>query len=100
MRAQPRLPPYTTTQFVARLSPESILYTGARDGLVTAWDLNISMSVFTTLNNHVTRNSSSCWELFTGWLDQLLMIYLARAMNSTVIVIFLAMSGVALGVAG
>ena len=31
---------------------------------------------------------------------QLLMMYLARAKNCTVMVIFLAMSGVALGVAG
>jgi WD repeat-containing protein 48 len=58
----------TTTQLVGRPSPEGILYTGARDGLVIAWDLNIPMRK-RVHNDHVTRNSSSRWELLTGWVD-------------------------------
>ncbi|KAF8493727.1 WD40 repeat-like protein [Russula emetica] len=58
----------TTTQLVGRLSPEGILYTGARDGLVIAWDLNIPMRE-RVYNDHVTRHSSSRWELLTGWVD-------------------------------
>ena len=48
----------------------------------------------------ISKNSSSRSELFTGWLDPVVDDIPARAMNSTVIMIFLAMSGVALGVAG
>jgi WD repeat-containing protein 48 len=58
----------TTTQLVGRPSPEGILYTGARDGLVIAWDLNIPMRK-RVHNDHVTQNSSSRWELLTGWVD-------------------------------
>ena len=58
----------TTTQLVGRPSPEGILYTGARDGLVIAWDLNIPMRR-RDHNDRVTQNSSSRWELLTGWVD-------------------------------
>ncbi len=58
----------TTTQLVHRPSPEGILYTAARDGLVIAWDLNIPMRK-RDFNGYVTRNSSSRWELLTGWVD-------------------------------
>lgn len=58
----------TTTQLVGRPSPEGILYTGARDGLVMAWDLNIPMRK-RVHNDHVTQNSSSRWEFLTGWVD-------------------------------
>ncbi len=58
----------TTTQLVGRPSPRGILYTGGRDGLVMAWDLNIPMK------KHIhdvdaTQNSSTRWELLTGWVD-------------------------------
>jgi WD repeat-containing protein 48 len=58
----------TTTQLVGRPSPEGILYTGARDGLVIAWDLNIPMRK-RAYNDHVIRHSSTHWELLTGWVD-------------------------------
>ena len=58
----------TTTQLVSRHSPEGILYTGARDGLVIAWDLHIPMRK-RAYNDHVTRHSSTRWELLTGWVD-------------------------------
>lgn len=58
----------TTTQLVGRPSPEGILYTGARDGLVIAWDLHIPMKK-RAYSDHVTRHSSTRWELLTGWVD-------------------------------
>ncbi|KAI9438924.1 WD40 repeat-like protein [Lactarius indigo] len=58
----------TTTQLVGRPSPEGILYTGGRDGLVIAWDLNISMRQ-RTRKRDVTRRRSTRWELITGWGD-------------------------------
>ena len=57
-----------TTQLVGRPSPEGILYTGARDGLVISWDLNIPMRK-RVHNHHIARHSSSRWELLTGWVD-------------------------------
>ena len=33
----------TATQFVGRDSPEGILYSGGRDGMITAWDLAVPM---------------------------------------------------------
>ncbi|KAI0294110.1 hypothetical protein B0F90DRAFT_1758645 [Multifurca ochricompacta] len=51
--------------------PEGILYTGGRDGLVIAWDLNIPMKrrTFKTDSPH---RSSSHWELITGWSDDVI----------------------------
>jgi WD repeat-containing protein 48 len=58
----------TTTQLVGRPSPEGILYTGGRDGLVIAWDLKIPMRK-PTRTGDVPRPSSTRWELVTGWID-------------------------------
>ena len=60
----------TTTQLVSRPSPEGILYTGGRDGLVIAWDLNIPMKQ-RACKSHVPRHSSTRWELITGWGDDI-----------------------------
>ncbi|KAI9457236.1 WD40 repeat-like protein [Lactarius psammicola] len=53
----------TTTQL-------GILYTGGRDGLVIAWDLNISMRQ-RVRKHDATRRSSTRWELITGWGDEI-----------------------------
>ncbi|KAH9172516.1 hypothetical protein EDB89DRAFT_2229318 [Lactarius sanguifluus] len=59
----------TTTQLLGRPSPEGILYTGGRDGLVIAWDLNISMRQ-RVRKRDVSRRRSTRWELITGWGDE------------------------------
>ena len=58
----------TTTQLISRPSPEGILYTGGRDGLVIAWDLNIPMRQ-RACKSEVARHSSTRWERITGWGD-------------------------------
>ena len=58
----------TTTQLLARPSPEGILYSGGRDGLVIAWDLHMPMRK-RAFNSDVARHSSTRWELLTGWVD-------------------------------
>jgi len=58
----------TTTQLVGLPSPEGILYTGGRDGLVIAWDLNIPMRK-SPRRDDVPLHSSNQWELVTGWVD-------------------------------
>ena len=60
----------TTTQLVSRPSPEGILYTGGRDGLVIAWDLNIPMKQ-RAHKHEAIRRSSTRWELITGWGDEI-----------------------------
>ncbi|KAH8995974.1 WD40 repeat-like protein [Lactarius akahatsu] len=59
----------TTTQLLGRPTPEGILYTGGRDGLVIAWDLNISMRQ-RVRKRDVSRRRSTRWELITGWGDE------------------------------
>jgi WD repeat-containing protein 48 len=65
----------TATQLVGRPSPEGILYTGGRDGLVIAWDLSISMRKrerrygFTDDDMH---RRVGRWEIMTGWADDVL----------------------------
>ena len=56
----------TTTQLVGRPSPEGILYTGGRDGLVIAWDLKIPMRKRTRTVD-APHPSTTRWELATGW---------------------------------
>jgi WD repeat-containing protein 48 len=58
----------TTTQLVGRPSPEGILYTGGRDGLVIAWDLKLPMRKRTRTGDPPRPNSTR-WELVTGWID-------------------------------
>ncbi|KAI9461530.1 hypothetical protein F5148DRAFT_1214939 [Russula earlei] len=58
----------TTTQLVGRPSPEGILYTGGRDGLVIAWDLNIPIRRRPRIDEGM-RQSGTRWELVTGWVD-------------------------------
>ncbi|KAA1473313.1 WD40 repeat-like protein [Dentipellis sp. KUC8613] len=69
----------TSTQLVGRPSPEGILYTGGRDGLVVSWDLGIPMKTRTRkygapngdAGSHM-RMVSSRWEMMTGWADDII----------------------------
>lgn len=55
----------TSTHLIGRSSPEGILYTGGRDGLVISWDLGIP----TQRRTQTDRGSSGKWEVLTGWAD-------------------------------
>jgi WD repeat-containing protein 48 len=56
----------TSTQLVGKSSPEGILYTGGRDGLVISWELGIEMKK--RVNDRSNRVSKK-WEVLTGWAD-------------------------------
>ncbi|KAG9120963.1 hypothetical protein FRC07_003284 [Ceratobasidium sp. 392] len=54
-----------STQLVDRPTPEGILYTSGRDGLVAAWELGVNMR----RRAPRTREKSRHWEALTGWDD-------------------------------
>ncbi|KAJ7890547.1 hypothetical protein B0H14DRAFT_2689773 [Mycena olivaceomarginata] len=56
----------TSTQLSARTSPEGILYTAGRDGLVLSWDLGLSLRPRTPSDVSARRGR---WESLTGWAD-------------------------------
>lgn len=63
----------TATQLVGRNTPEGILYSGGRDGLVVSWDLNIPMRSRTQrygILEDGMRRSVGQWEIMTGWADE------------------------------
>lgn len=63
----------TSTQLVGRASPEGILYSGGRDGLVISWDLGISMKRRERrygLWEDTLRRPVGSWEIMTGWADE------------------------------
>jgi len=55
-----------STQLIGRKSPEGILYSGGRDGLIMSWELGIPMAKkkFSPENSKRGR-----WEQLTGWAD-------------------------------
>ncbi|RPD67758.1 WD40 repeat-like protein [Lentinus tigrinus ALCF2SS1-7] len=61
----------TSTQLVGRASPEGILYTGGRDGLVISWDLGIPMKR-RAQRYGVTGQSLRRWEVMTNWADDII----------------------------
>ncbi|KAI0707436.1 hypothetical protein C8T65DRAFT_740369 [Cerioporus squamosus] len=61
----------TSTQLVGRASPEGILYTGGRDGLVISWDLDIPMKR-RAQRYGVTGRSLRRWEVMTNWADDVI----------------------------
>ncbi|KAI0659996.1 hypothetical protein C8Q70DRAFT_977330 [Cubamyces menziesii] len=61
----------TSTQLVGRASPEGILYTSGRDGLVISWDLGIPMKR-RTQRYGVTGRSLRRWEVMTNWADDVI----------------------------
>lgn len=59
----------TSTQLVGKSSPEGILYTGGRDGLVISWDLGIGMKKRVCDRG---KSVSRKWEMLTGWADDVI----------------------------
>ncbi|KAG8737941.1 hypothetical protein FRC10_007521 [Ceratobasidium sp. 414] len=53
----------TSTQLVDRSTPEGILYTSGRDGLVAAWELGVNMRRRPPRASERRRH----WEALTGW---------------------------------
>lgn len=63
----------TSTQLAGKDAPEGILYSGARDGLVCSWDLELPMKrreSITSLEGQ--RKSAGRWEAMTGWGDDVI----------------------------
>lgn len=58
----------TSTQLSGKSSPEGILYTGGRDGLVCSWDLGIPMKK-KEHKHYTSQSSQNRWETMTGWGD-------------------------------
>lgn len=63
----------TSTQLAGRGSPEGILYSGGRDGLVISWDLGIPMKKRKTQEEEEegARRTDGRWEIMTGWADDM-----------------------------
>ena len=60
----------TSTQLAGHNTPEGILYSGGRDGLVLSWDLGITMKRRKLAGTDTTRRlRSGRWEIMTGWAD-------------------------------
>jgi WD repeat-containing protein 48 len=60
----------TCTQLAGRNAPEGILYTGARDGLVCSWDLELPMKKREVAKlPKGLRKGGGRWETMTGWGD-------------------------------
>lgn len=57
----------TTTTLSGRPSPEGILYSGGRDGLIVAWEQGTPMR--RRKQPYATRSSAYHWEDITGWDD-------------------------------
>lgn len=55
----------TSTHLAGRYAPEGILYSGARDGLVCSWDLELPMR----RRKEEKRRFVGRWEGMTGWGD-------------------------------
>lgn len=65
----------TSTQLVGRNSPEGILYSGGRDGLVCSWDLGIPMKRREQkygAPSRSMRRGQGRWEIMTGWTDDII----------------------------
>lgn len=60
----------TSTQLLGRSAPEGILYSGARDGLVCSWDLDIPMKRRGVPEGQ--RKATGRWEAMTGWGDDMI----------------------------
>ncbi|KZT30117.1 WD40 repeat-like protein [Neolentinus lepideus HHB14362 ss-1] len=65
----------TSTQLVGRSTPEGILYTGGRDGLVISWELGVPMKKRARkygVTRDEQRSSTARWEMLTGWADDII----------------------------
>ena len=56
----------STTYLVGKPSPEGILYTGGRDGMVISWDLHLPTRRLSTKHSKPQKGR---WEMLTGWGD-------------------------------
>ncbi|KAK7054336.1 hypothetical protein VNI00_003530 [Paramarasmius palmivorus] len=60
----------TSTQLASgSQSPEGILYSGGRDGMIISWDLHLRMRTKARRKTRVGSQSKYRWELMTGWAD-------------------------------
>ena len=57
------------TQLPGRSTPEGILYTGGRDGMIIGWDLGVPMKRKPIDGASPMRPSRLRWERLTGWTD-------------------------------
>ena len=63
----------TSTLLAGRNTPEGILYTGGRDGMVMSWDLGFPMKKRRPkFRNGSIRRSVGRWEIMTGWADDVI----------------------------
>ncbi|TFK51249.1 WD40 repeat-like protein [Heliocybe sulcata] len=65
----------TSTQLVGRSTPEGILYTGGRDGLVISWELGVQTRKRARrygMTSDGQRRSTARWEMLTGWADDVI----------------------------
>ena len=59
----------TSTLLEGKHSPEGILYSGGRDGLLMSWDLSMPMKRRKAVDSAPSRSRQRSWELMTGWDD-------------------------------
>lgn len=57
----------STTHLAGRSTPEGILYTGGRDGVVISWDLHLPTRQRQT---KLPKPQRGRWEMLTGWGDE------------------------------
>ncbi|KAG5647852.1 hypothetical protein DXG03_007776 [Asterophora parasitica] len=58
-----------SSQLAGQDSPEGILYSAGRDGLVMSWDLGIPMKKRRSMPVDGLRRTDLRWETLTGWAD-------------------------------
>ncbi|KAL0954529.1 hypothetical protein HGRIS_003496 [Hohenbuehelia grisea] len=59
----------TSTQLFGQTSPEGILYSGGRDGLVLSWELGVPMKRKSIREGDGPKRAVARWETMTGWGD-------------------------------
>lgn len=59
----------SSTQLYGKSSPQGILYSGGRDGLVLSWDLGLPMKAKAKPRDNHGKKAKKKWEAITGWDD-------------------------------
>ena len=62
----------SSTQLVGNSSPEGILYSGGRDGLIMSWDLGLPLRRRKLKDIGNNRRNRAKWEDLTGWGDDVI----------------------------
>ena len=62
----------SSTQLVGHSSPEGILYSGGRDGLIMSWDLGLPLRRRKHKEIGSDRKNRGKWEALTGWGDDVI----------------------------